>query len=158
MKCDITCVVCIWMFCFIKFFFSFSIQKSFTLNRKPMVHNNTESVVRVPTLLRSLQAPSHVRHRGTLNINPCIFTYLTMQLNYSIFSALWHGPFLTDCTACSLLRGHFTAGLHSVYTYKFHPSACCLISNSRAIKEKKKKLNTGAWAWILKAGLICFNN
>lgn len=138
----------------------FSIQKSFTLNHKPVVHNNTayqKTFVKVLTLLRSLQAPSHVWHRGTLNINPCIFTYLTMQLNYSIFSALWLAPFLTDCTAYGLLGGHFTAALHSVYSCKFHHSARCLIWNSWAKKEKKK-LNMGVWAGILKAWLICFNN
>lgn len=132
MKCGVWCVENIFL-CIIYFYTLFVLQK-------PHINPGTDCTVIITAYQKPmlkywprrdpLQAPSHVKHRGILNINPWLFTYLTTQLNYSIFGALWLPSFLTDCAACSLLMGHLTASPLSVYSCKFYCSrAHSLISN-----------------------------
>lgn len=79
----------------------------------------------------------HVSYRGTLNINPCIFTYLMMQLN--IQHRMPSDLSRRRRVAYSLFIGHFTPALHSAYSCKLYYNAHSLISNCGSKNKGRNK-------------------
>lgn len=127
--------------------------------------NRSEVYLYALTLQRSsllhLLVLFHGSYGDPLNMNPCSFAYLIIQLNYSSANALWLPAYLTaDCVAYSVFIGHYTSAPHCVYSCKLYHNAHSLILHHGSQEQRLgMKVNIWVWARILgyDPSMVCFD-